>query len=88
MDWHILKELWKESPAEEGRVEIAAQWSLCLVQLSVGSNLHVWISQTIFKGNRPDLQMCWHDKIFGTTLVRCLLPASGRRTQDELPRDI
>lgn len=49
MDWHILKELWRECSTEEGELKIAAQWSLCLMQLSMDSNLHLRISQKIFE---------------------------------------
>lgn len=56
MDWHILKELWKVSPTEEGKVKIAAQWSLYLMPLSMDSNHHLWISQKILEGTPcPDL---------------------------------
>lgn len=56
MGWHILKELWKESPTEEGKVKVAAQWSLYLMPLSMNSNHHLWISQKIFEDKpHPDL---------------------------------
>nr|XP_025952601.1 uncharacterized protein LOC112981292 [Dromaius novaehollandiae] len=49
MDWHVSKELWKESPAEEGNVRVEGQWCLCLVQWYINSNLRLWISQKIFE---------------------------------------
>lgn len=61
MGWHFLKELWKEFPTEEWKVKIAAQWSLCLMQLSMDSKLLMWISQIFLGKPWPQLWIFWQD---------------------------